>query len=499
MAAGEFSIKEALSFGWDTTKSNILYFLGLFIVGGLCIILAFAVIAFLQVAIFSLMGEAAKGPLGAVLALLMMLFMFAGVAVVQIWFLSVALKFCDNEKPKLFELSFDKHAIINLSLAMVLYMLLLVVVLLLSVLVIGLVLALSAGAVMTGGLKGVADLQGLASLFQFLMMAAPLALIPAYLMLLSVMMFLYAIFQFFPFFIIDKQMSALAALRRSFSVSSGIRLKLVLFTFALGLVNFLGSMLFGVGTLLSTPVTLIAFAHAYRQISERPEEGTFAGDLKQSIKPALAGAGVFIVLLAVLFFAAKQSAEGFKGKTMKHGSSMKPADNKISSDGSTDSKIVVRPHVAKPAPAADVKAAVPAKDNVIAKQQPVSDNKTVQQPQQPAQYTSLGRRDPFMPLLVPKEILEKKSDKKKLSPLEDASVSDMQLTAIVKGKEGYYALIRMADGKSYTIREGMLVGSSEGRVYKITQDSVIIKEKIKDERGRLIVKENPLKLRRGEE
>ncbi|TAN45121.1 MAG: hypothetical protein EPN22_03760 [Nitrospirae bacterium] len=147
------------------------------------------------------------------------------------------------------------------------------------------------------------------------------------------------------------------------------------------------------------------------------------------------------------------------------------------------------------------------KDNATAKKQTDNktaqpDNKTVQLPQTPqaVQYTSIGRRDPFMPLLVPKEILEKKSEKKKaLSPLEDASISDIRLTAIIKGKEGYYALIRMADGKSYTLRPGMLVGSNEGRVYKITQDSVIIKEKIKDERGRLIIKENPLKLRRGEE
>ncbi|MBF0329495.1 MAG: pilus assembly protein PilP [Nitrospirae bacterium] len=182
-----------------------------------------------------------------------------------------------------------------------------------------------------------------------------------------------------------------------------------------------------------------------------------------------------------------------------------------------------QPTTAKPA-------AVPmpkGKDNATAKKQPdnktaqsdnktihqgKTDNKTVQsvkpdnktaqlppQTQQPAQYTSLGKRDPFMPLLIPKEILEKKTDKKRLSPLEDCSLADVQLTAIVKGKEGYYGLVKLPDGKSYTVRAGMLVCSSEGRVYKITQDSVIIKEKIKDERGRLIIKENPLKLRRGEE
>ena len=89
------------------------------------------------------------------------------------------------------------------------------------------------------------------------------------------------------------------------------------------------------------------------------------------------------------------------------------------------------------------------------------------------EYRPAGRRDPFVPLAV------KPTPEKELQILAPA----FRLIATLWNKDGYYALIRLPDGRSYTIREGMDLGKlglHGGRVYKITKDFVIIREKIRD-------------------
>jgi Tfp pilus assembly protein PilP len=56
----------------------------------------------------------------------------------------------------------------------------------------------------------------------------------------------------------------------------------------------------------------------------------------------------------------------------------------------------------------------------------------------------------------------------------------------------------LPDKKSYTIKEGMVLGLYGGKVEKITKDTVVIREFIKDYRGNLKPKDTILKLREGE-
>lgn len=111
-------------------------------------------------------------------------------------------------------------------------------------------------------------------------------------------------------------------------------------------------------------------------------------------------------------------------------------------------------------------------------------------------YSSASRRDPFMPLIILRQDTERKKGE---SPVEDYDISDFKLIAILWNKTGYFALITLPDGKSYTLKTGTRIGLNSGRVYKITKDSVIIKEPARDYKGAIVEKERIIKLRREEE
>lgn len=71
----------------------------------------------------------------------------------------------------------------------------------------------------------------------------------------------------FPYFLLDKDLGPLEALNRTGDATVNSRWKLfLLFMACLGL-NILGIIVFGIGTLISVPVTLLALAFAYRQIT----------------------------------------------------------------------------------------------------------------------------------------------------------------------------------------------------------------------------------------
>jgi Tfp pilus assembly protein PilP len=107
-------------------------------------------------------------------------------------------------------------------------------------------------------------------------------------------------------------------------------------------------------------------------------------------------------------------------------------------------------------------------------------------------YSAGNRRDPFMPLIVKEE---EKKPVKGLRPIERYAASEFKLIGVLWENTKYYAAITLPDGKSYTITEGMKLGLHAGKVHKITKDSVIIREHVKDHKGRLSPRDTILKLR----
>jgi Tfp pilus assembly protein PilP len=110
------------------------------------------------------------------------------------------------------------------------------------------------------------------------------------------------------------------------------------------------------------------------------------------------------------------------------------------------------------------------------------------------EYNAKGRRDPFATLIVKAETERKKGG----IPLENYGVNEFKLTAVLWSKSGFYALVSAPDGKSFTLRQGTTIGLHGGKVDKIRKDSVIIKEFLKDYRGRVNPNYTVLKLRREE-
>ncbi len=111
------------------------------------------------------------------------------------------------------------------------------------------------------------------------------------------------------------------------------------------------------------------------------------------------------------------------------------------------------------------------------------------------EYNSKGRRDPFATLIIKTEAGKKKG----ATPIESYEVAEFKLTAILWDASGFYALVSTPDGKNFTLKEGTIIGLHGGKIYKITRDSVIIREVLKDYRGIAMPKDTVLKLHREEE
>ena len=116
--------------------------------------------------------------------------------------------------------------------------------------------------------------------------------------------------------------------------------------------------------------------------------------------------------------------------------------------------------------------------------------------QEEYKYDSKGRRDPFLSLVAITK--EKPSKKKGASPIESYDIDEIKLMAIAWDKERYYAMIRLPDGKTYTITQGMSLGLQNGKVEKITKDNVLIREYIADYKGAMKPRDSILKLHKGE-
>lgn len=113
-------------------------------------------------------------------------------------------------------------------------------------------------------------------------------------------------------------------------------------------------------------------------------------------------------------------------------------------------------------------------------------------------YNPSGRKDPFLSIieLTKKErvVVKKRSAK----PTEAFDVNDIKLIAIAWDKDKYYAMVRLPDGKYFTLKEGMTIGLYGGKVIKIDQNTVIVRESIKDYKGEIKPKDTILKLRKEE-
>jgi len=203
-------------------------------------------------------------------------------------------------------------------------------------------------------------------------------------------------------------------------------------------------------------------------------------------------------LVGYFFFLNKQAKTEVKAIPAQTKAQLpaKPAPAPATSPAPGTAPVPAKPGEAKPAPApanpvAAKPAAVPAPapSGAVPQVSPEATNIVSYE------YIGYGRRDPFTSLIIKKE-----PDKKKgMLPIESFEVSEFKLIAILWGRGGYYAVVTLPDGKSYTVRENMKLGLHNGKIYKINKDSVIIREQIRNERGVMGPQDTILKLREEEE
>ena len=74
-------------------------------------------------------------------------------------------------------------------------------------------------------------------------------------------------FQFFAYFIIDKNAGPFEAFKMSSRITKGIKMRLLAFLILAGGINILGGLALGIGLIASIPTTLIAHAAIYRKLS----------------------------------------------------------------------------------------------------------------------------------------------------------------------------------------------------------------------------------------
>lgn len=94
------------------------------------------------------------------------------------------------------------------------------------------------------------------------------------------------------------------------------------------------------------------------------------------------------------------------------------------------------------------------------------------------EYDSGGRKDPFIPYYM----LEDTKGRKASFPLLNYKLEELKLTVIIKiGKQRYYAMMQTPDGKGYTVKVGMEIGSAHGKIKEITDQTLKVEEEIQED------------------
>lgn len=84
-------------------------------------------------------------------------------------------------------------------------------------------------------------------------------------------LYVLARFGLFPFFILDKNLGPLESLKEASIASEGVRWPLFLLFVVCLVLNILGVLFFGIGLLITVPVTLLALAAVYRKLTGQAE------------------------------------------------------------------------------------------------------------------------------------------------------------------------------------------------------------------------------------
>ncbi len=196
------SIKEALSVGWELFTAHLWFFLAL--IFGISIIFSF----------LGLVQEEVKGTPPLLFAFVHLLVFIVNMFI-SMGLIRLALQFLRKEKPSIHTSFIPDHSFFPYVIGTFMY-----------------VLVILAGII--------------------------LLIIPG---------FMWAVrYQFSSYLILDKHLSPREAFHESARMTKGIRSKLFGFMLVIALINILGALIFGIGLLVSIPVTMLAVGFIYLKL-----------------------------------------------------------------------------------------------------------------------------------------------------------------------------------------------------------------------------------------
>jgi len=252
MRGKSFSFGEVLGFGWRTMKDNLGFFVGV------------GIILFLISLLGQILGYIVQQSPENILPFLALLLFPVGLIIqiiLAIGLIKITLSFCDERKPKI-SMLFDGWGCFWRCL-------------------------------------------GAGLLYYLIIMAAPAACIlllifpsaaisiPYFMPLFFIMGFILAVtlvikFSLCFYFVVDKGLGPINALRASSRTTMGAKWSLFVFGILFSLINLLGVLCFGIGTFATFPTIMIAMALVYRQLSAQTPGLDNFGISSPVIRPGLA-------------------------------------------------------------------------------------------------------------------------------------------------------------------------------------------------------------------
>jgi len=231
MRGKSFGFGEVLSFGWRTMKDNLGFFVG---VG----IILFLISSLGQ--IFGYVIQQYSGIISPLLALLLLLVTLIIEIIVAIGLIKITLSFCDERKPKL-SMLFDAWGCFWKYLV-------------------------------AGFLYGLIIMAAPAACILLLIFPSAAMSIPYFMPPLFIMGFILAVtlvikFSLCFYFVIDKGLGPINALRASSRTTMDTKWSLFVFGILCSLINLLGVLCFGIGLFVTFPTIMVAMTLVYRQLS----------------------------------------------------------------------------------------------------------------------------------------------------------------------------------------------------------------------------------------
>ncbi|RMG52985.1 MAG: pilus assembly protein PilP [Gammaproteobacteria bacterium] len=117
-------------------------------------------------------------------------------------------------------------------------------------------------------------------------------------------------------------------------------------------------------------------------------------------------------------------------------------------------------------------------------------------------------RDPFDPSAVAAKVEKGKALSENLVSvdtsrppeyLESFPLDTLRMAGTLERNGELWALVRTPDGTIQRVHEGNYMGQNYGRIIRITEDEIVLEEKVPDGMGHFVKRENALKMSSGEE